>query len=320
MKKRKGIFMSCAVTIMFITLLSAAHVSRASEGQTTPVDVYYLAKSIDDSLVSVYGLPHEFRKKKLSSNTRPRNNYHQAVSMTEEFNLLHPGAIDSGKLSEVRQIDVLKARPSDIFAMLSLIKDYLVSAGHYTEYHGERTPKVPSDVNYMLRQISHHHLEIARQKKIQTNWSTPERVYDAIMNEILPVVHQIAEDVGYPYKAYEFPMQPVRGILPLNITELLQHIYANLSSHYIKSIEYEPLILTEANECDEITSGDSFDLIKAISPELRAMAGKMTLDSDTAVKYERWRQSKSEIVTGDIFRLLQYVYILSEKILESKIQ
>ena len=320
MEVRKKIFMSCVATIMFVALLPATQVWGASEGNITPVDVYYLTQSIDDSLVSMYGLTYEFKRKKLSSNIRPRNSYQQLLSLADEFNFLHPGAIDESKLGEARRIDLVNVKPSDLFAVFSLIKEYLVSAGHYTEYHGERTPKVPSDVNYMLRQISHHHLEIAKQRNIQTNWSTPAQVYDAIMNDILPVVHQLVEDAGTLHTHYEFPIQPVRGIKPLNITRLLQHIYANLSGHYVKKINYEPLILIKANDCDEVTPGDSFDLIKAISAELIAMAGKTTLDSETAAKYGRWKQSKSEIVTGDVFRLLQYVYILSEKMLESKTQ
>ncbi len=289
-----------------------------SGGKITPVDVFYLAKSIDDSLISLYDLRYEFKKKKLSNNIRPRNSYQKLLTLADEFNLLHYNAIDRAKLDRARKVDVVNTRPADLYNVLSLIKGYLDSRGAYIEHTGERLSKTPSDVTHMLRQISYHHIEIAKQKNIPMNWSTPPQVYEAIMQDILPVVHTVAEEVGYKHNPFDFPIQPVKEIVPRNLTKLLQNIYKNISAYYINKEGYDPLVLIEVNDCDDIEPGDSFDLIKAISAELKAMSGTMTLDSETAARYGRWKNAKSTIAPGDVYRLLQYNYILSKRILESK--
>lgn len=288
-----------------------------SEQIIGPTDVYYLAKSIDDSIVSAYGLTYRFDKKMLSNNIRPRNSYQKLLSVADEFNLLHDNAISQAKLDEARRTDVVNTKPADLYRVLQYMKDFLLSQGIYAEYGGERENKTPSDVTHMLRQISYHNMEIARQKNIPTDWSSPSQVYDAIIKDILPVVQAVAAESGYKFREFDFPEQAVTGIVPRNITRLLHHIYKNISRYYIAKGGYEPLTLIEVTECDTIEAGDSFDLIKAISAEFKAMSGKKTLNADVAEKYNRWKESKSEIVPGDVFRLLQYNYILCKRIMEA---
>ncbi len=303
------------IVISFPAVLQETYAANLG-GVITPTDIYYLTKSIDDSLVAMYGLTYQFDKKRLSDNIRPRNSYQKLLSLADEFNLLHNRVLDQAKLDEARRIDVVNTRPADLYRVLVLMKDYLDSQGTYTEHTGSRDSKTPSDVTHMLRQISYHHIEIAKQKNIATNWSTPPQVFDAIMQDILPTIYMIGKEAGYLHNLYDFPMQPVKGIVPRNITKLIQCIYANITGYYAKKGKYDPLVLITVNDCDDITPSDSFDLVKVVSAELKAMSGSNDLDAETAKRYAKWKAAKTTIAPGDVYRLLEHSYILSKRILE----
>ncbi|MDM8552626.1 hypothetical protein QUF72_21260 [Desulfobacterales bacterium HSG2] len=307
-----------STALFFGALFFAFHAANAwEEPETiTPTDVYYLAKSIDDSLVAMYGLTSEFNKKRLSNNIRPRNVYEKLLSVADEFNLIHGNVIDRSRLNAAREVDILTTKPRDPYRILSLIKDYLVLQNKFLEHTESRTPKTPSDVAHLLRQISYHHVEIARKKGMVTNWSTPGQVYDAIVKDILPVVKGVANEAGLEYDDYPFPKQPLTGVIPLNVSKLLQHLYKNISEHYKTRGWYDPLVLIEINDCDDISPGDSFDFVKVISAEFKAMSGNKRLSSQTAERYRVWKDSKERIVPGDVYRLLQYNYILSKRALK----
>lgn len=314
-----GRFTRCRLFSVFCVCMWAFHVPAAEKSHAedvTPTDVYYLAKSIDDSLVSMYGLTGVFRKKRLSDNLRPRNSYEKLLSVADEFDLLHDNALDQNRVNQARKLDTLATKPRDLLEVLSLIRAHLVERDRFSEHTGSKSLKTPSDVTHMLRRISFHHIEIAKKKGIETNWATPAQVYDATLKHIMPTVREVADQVGVEYGEHPFPKQPLHQITPRNIAKLLQHLYQNISEYYKTKGWYDPLILIEVNECDEISPGDSFDLIKAISAEFKAMSGDRPVSPDTMRLYEEWKASKERIVPGDVYRLLQYGYILSKRALK----
>ncbi len=302
-------------TLALIILLSAGAPGQASEN-ITPTDVYYLAKSVDDSLVSMYELTSEFNKKRISNNLKPRNVYQKVLSVAEEFSFLHGNALNPVKLSEARNFDMNRTGPKHIYEILILMKDYLAVKNAFTESAEERGTKTPNDVFQILRQISLHHNEIARKKSITTDWATPGQVYETVVTNILPTVEGIAHDTEIQYKEFSFPKQPVSGIMPRYVYKLLYQVYRNMSEFYMNRGGYEPIILEEVNDCDDVTPADVFDLATIIAAELKARAGKKKLNTNTISQYKRWKESKDKIVPGDVFRLIQHNFILTRKVLE----
>ena len=303
-----------AILLMLLLIGPAAQ----AWGDITPTDVYYLAKSVDDSLASVYELSSELTKKRISNSLRPRNVYQKALSVADEFNFLHPNALDSLKLSEARNVDMTRTGPSDVHSVLSLIEKYLLSKGTFTANFETRSTKTPNDVFQMLRQVSMHHHEIARKKGLTTDWAKPKRVYEAVVTNILPVTQNLAAKEKVAHKSFEFPKQAVSGVIPRYVYKLLYHMYQNLSDYYMNKGGYDPIILEQVNDCDKISPEDVFDMTLILAAELKARGGKKSLRRETAARYKSWKEGKEKIVPGDVFRLIQHNFILSKKILENE--
>ena len=77
------------------------------------------------------------------------------------------------------------------------------------------------------------------------------------------------------------------GVVPRNIYKILSQIYRNIARYYMRTGDYDPLDLSEMNECDEITPADVFDLVQVITAELKVKVGAKSLDSDSASRYAR---------------------------------
>ncbi len=296
-------------------MLLTAPVSSAQN--MTPTDVYYLAQSLDDTLVLRYGLSDEpFQKKPISENLRPRNVFQRAVFVVEEFNLLHGNVIHQEQVDAARRRDASTTKPQDVFGLLTLVKNALSANGMFMEFDGERTPKDPSDVFQLLRQISWHHLQIADKKGIQTDWAAVPRVYDAVVRSILPAAQTMANENEFVYEPYQFPPQPVNGVLPRNIYKLIHHIYLNISRYYQQTRHYEPINILDVNDCDDVSPADVFDLIQVVAAELKAELGIQSLSGDMLSRYRNWKQQRQSIVPGHTFRLGQYIYMLTKQVLE----
>lgn len=284
--------------------------------EITPTDVWYLAKSIDDSLVRMYDLKESFNKKLISNALRPRNVFQKALDVADKINTLHNNAIERSKLIEAAKVtDMNRTKPGDVHEVLSLIKAHLVQKDAFTEYTGEKNSKSPSDVFQMMRQISLHCYEIAKQKGIVTNWATAAQVYEAVVTNLLPAVQAMADEAGIKYQDYLFPRQAISGVVPRYVYKLLYHVYNNISKYYMYKGNYEPLSFTEVNDCDDISPADVFDLAQIIAAELKANIGVRPLKSETATRYAAWKSSHEEILPGHVFRLIQYNFILSKSIL-----
>jgi hypothetical protein len=310
------------ITPIIAGLFLAVHIPAAGGAETwesaTPTDVYHLAKSIDDSLTFMYSLTSKLTKKRISDNLKPRNVYMKALTVAEEFNTLHPNAIDSAKLSEAANIDASRTKPGDVYALLNLIKNYLITENAFTESPEEMDARTPNDVFQMLRQVSMHHYEIAKKKNLVTGWGTPARVYEAVVTGILPAVGEIADDAKIAHEDFPFPKQPVGGVAPRNVYNLLYHVYNNISQFYMNKGGYDSVFLTKMNDCDEISPADVFDLVQIIVGELKARSGNKMMATKTASRYTTWKNSKEKIVPGDVFRLIQYNFMLTKKALETE--
>ncbi|QTA88349.1 hypothetical protein [Desulfonema magnum] len=305
-----------AISVLCFPLCPSDALGIETEKAVTPTDVYYLAKSIDNSLMAAHGLTRTLTKKRISDNLRPRNVYNKAVSVVEEFNFLHNNAIDPVRLSEARNLDVIRTRPENVYQVLSLISSHLIAENNFLQSMEQRITRTPNDVFQMLRQVSLHHHEIARKKNLTTDWATPERVYEAVVKHILPVAEGIAHEAGVKYKTFSFPKQPVSGVIPRYVYKLLYYVYMNISKFYMNKGGYEPILLVEVNDCDDISPADVFDLTQVIAAELKVRSGNSSLTQKHASRYASWKNTKEKIVSGDVFRLVQHNFILTKRTLE----
>ncbi len=283
--------------------------------EITPIDVYYLAKSIDESLMSMYGLTSTLNKKKITNNLRSKNVYYKALMTLKEFDLLHNDEIDDQKITDAANFDLNKSNPSYVYGVLTIIRDHLLEKKMFIESKEERTPKTPSDVFQMLRQISMHHMEIAKKKHIATDWATPKQVYETVTLYILPVVESIAKESGTDYTEFAFPKQPVGEAKPRNVYKLLMRIYQNIAAYYTNRGGYDPILFEAISDCDDITPADALDIAGIIGIELRSKSGKI-IPPKTAARYEQWKSGKNKVIPGDTFRLLQHNLILSRRVAE----
>ncbi len=302
-----------AISVLSFPLCSSEALGIETERTVTPTEVYYLAKSLDDSLMAAHGLTSTLTKKRISDSLRPRNVYNKAVSVVEEFNFLYNNAIDPVRLTEARNFDANRTRPENVYQVISLIRNHFIAENTFAEPMGEKNTRTSNDVFQMLRQISMHHHEIARKKNITTDWATPARVYEAVVKDILPATERIAEEAGVKYKTFPFPKQPVSGVIPRYVYKLLCHVYKNISEFYMNKGGYEPILLVEMNDCDDVSPADVFDLAQVIAAELKVRSGNKTLTQKYASRYTNWKNAKEKIVPGDVFRLIQHNFILSKK-------
>lgn len=313
---------SCRIALMIAFLcVGPGTPANVALGQTpqeiTPTEVYYLARSIDESLAHTYNLPDEsFLKKRMSENLRPRNVYQKAFAVVQEFGMLHPGVIDPQQITTAQSLDVNQTVPGDVYKLLTLMSGYFAARGQLVEIEELREQKVPSDVYQILRQITGRHIRIAEQKGMVTDWASVPRVYDAVVKNLLPAVQTVADDAGIVYQDYPFPRQPVNDVTPRNIYKLVGHIYRNIASYHRQKEAYEPIELVEVTDCDEIAPVDVFDLIQVVSAELKAEVGVKPLAATTAEAYRKWREQQETLVPGHTFRLGQYLYILTKAVLE----
>lgn len=307
------------IVFLVVGIGTTAHISHGQMPQEiTPTEVYYLAKSLDASLERMYSISDEpFLKKRISENLRPRNVYQKALSVVEEFRVLHPDAVAMEELTAAQRVDASQTTPSDVYNLLSKIADYFAVRGMLVEIEDIREKKVPSDVYQMLRQLTWHHIQIAEHKDIVTDWAAVPRVYEAVVKNFLPAAQSMADESGVSYQDYPFPRQPVHDVAPRNIYKLISHIYGNIARYYQLKHEYDPIELLEVNDCDEISPTDVFDLIQIVVAELKAEIGVKPLAATTAEQYAAWRERQDSIVPGHTFRLGQYIYILTKRVLET---
>ena len=287
-------------------------------GEITATENYYLVKSIDESLVKLAGLTGAFERKRISENLRPRNVFEKTLDLAQRFNVLFPNALNPAKLDELSQVaDVSRTTPADAYAVLNLLKAYLVAQGTFQETTDAQTPKTPSDVFHIMRQLSWHYVQIAQQKGLSVKWGTAAQVYDTVVTTVLPAMYGMAADAKITYNPYLFPRQPVSKVQPRNIYKLLRQIYTNIATYYAAKGNYEPLKIVDVTDCDEITPADAFDLAQVAAAELKANLGGKTLAPDLAVRYAEWKKTHEQVEPGHTFRLLQHLFILTKQIGEN---
>ncbi|MEM9398573.1 MAG: hypothetical protein AAF984_00035 [Verrucomicrobiota bacterium] len=293
---------------IFITLILGGIVSQL-HASVKPTDVYYLTLGIDESLKAAYGLDSEYKAQPITLNAKPRNVYHKALAVVEEFAALHPGSIDLVRYKKLQGLDSDEIKPSHVYEVLTLIKNYFTYKQAFKEYQGPRESKAPSHVFQKLREVSYHHLEIAKQKDMKMNWATPGRVFEANIAEVVPLLYSLAKEVGVPYQRYGFPMRGQQDIKPRHVYKLLQMTYKKLATYYQNTSGYQPIVLDEIKNLDGVTPADVFDLTKILTAELKVLRGGVNaFDMELSLKYSEWKESKSKIAPGDVYPLVQHAF------------
>ncbi|GBC60287.1 hypothetical protein DENIS_1238 [Desulfonema ishimotonii] len=312
----------CVLIILMLMCLSGNGQAEEPEREVTPTDIYYLVKSINDSLAILDGINNTFSKKQISDNLTPRNVYEMASDTIGKFVILHQDDFRLVEKPSDYQMDTDTDCCRSAYALIRQVWDHIIE-NHLSEMDDfmlpfeERTTKTPSDVFQALRRLSFHCDQLAQKRGINEKWAIPARVYEAVVTEILPELYDIADETGIQYTPYAFPEQPVKDARPRHVYKLLCYTYKNIADYYARKENYPPVIFAEINDCDEITPPDVYAVAQIISAELKMKNGNRTVSPEILDKYSQWKAAKSTVVSGDVFRLIQYNFLLGKKVLKS---
>ncbi len=197
----------CMILMLF--LLPAESWAQASDYAGielgSPAYSYYLAESIIQSYQRLFQIDDTFQKKLISTNLKPQNVYERTLGIMEEFDTLFPDVISRQQRDTAYAVDPKKASPTEISAILTLIRNELERQGAFQDYDGLRTAKTPNEVYQQMREIGWCHRQIAAQRRIETPWDSVDRVYETVVSEFLPTVYALAEKRGISHAGYAFP-------------------------------------------------------------------------------------------------------------------
>ena len=284
----------------------------------TPAFSYYLAEGIIQSYQSLFQIEDAFQKKLISNNLKPQNVYERTLGIMEEFETLFPGAISQKQRDNAYAVNLLKASPTEISGILTLIRNELERQGTFREYDGQRTPKTPNEVYQIIREIGWYHRQIAAQRGIQTTWDSVDRVYETVVSKFLPTVYAIAGEKGIAYENYAFPIQPAKGVQPRNIYKLVIALHNNIMQYYRLQEKAGDIVeFVAVNDCDDITPADVFDLEQIVAAELKLKNPALKPSEQLTGQFKTWRATQEKLVPGHTFRLLRYCYLLTKKVLET---
>ena len=287
----------------------------------TSTDVYYLAKSIDESLIQMHDLYKVFDKEYISKNVKPRNVYQRAVSLADEFHNLHPKVmgnkyINKKLLGMLKQVDPGDLQPKHVYSVLNLIKQHLIAENKYVAFKGKKSDKEPSDVYHMLRQTSFHHMEIARNRN-PIPWNNSARVFDANFFEIYSILFKIADEQKASLQKFKFPLIPAENIRPQDVYKSQLYLDDLLKKYYyLKDPSYVPIDFESTSDVNSIDPNDVFDLTQIIIAELKSRVKEIiVLDKQTLTRYYNWKNKKRKVTPGDVYNLTQHNIFFMEKIL-----
>lgn len=299
-------------------ILHAQTPSYAGTELGTPAYSYYLAVEVIQAYQDLFQITDTYDKKPISANLKPQNVYERTLGVMEEFDTLFPGGLSQAEQEAVYAVDPRTATPTEISAILSLIKRALVSQGARAEYGGQRTSKTPDEVYQIMRRIGWYHREIAERKGLTTTWDSVDRVYETVVYKMLPIVYAIADQSGIAYEPYAFPRQPARDVKPRNIYKLVIAVYDTIMQYKTRSGSTSDMVtFVTVTDCDDITPADVFDLEQIVAAELKLHNPEITPSEDVIQQFQRWRSTQDSLVPGHTFRLLGYSYLLTHRALEN---
>ncbi|MCA9363765.1 hypothetical protein KC727_00915 [Candidatus Kaiserbacteria bacterium] len=293
------------------------------DGHTvTPTDVYYLAVAVDEALVTLHNLHTEFTKPRISDTIRPPDVFERVVLLAEEFNTVHRGvlgqtAIDPEVLVAFKDVPLYaEPQPKHVYSVLNLMRTALEDRGVFVEYDGIRSPKQPSDVFQVLREISAHHVEIL-DRGIAIPWNQPKRVYETNLFEMYTILKYYADREGVTVPDFTFPEEPEPNIQPRHVYQVQLELYEGLTALIVRdNPEYQPVIFHSVEELGTIEPGDVFDLTRIILSELKRFVGEAPPPSSELVdKYLNWEFGRNAVVPGDVYKLVSFNSTIVEALL-----
>ncbi len=292
-----------------------------SADEIVSMDVYYLLKSIDDSLVEMHSLYTEFDKVQFADNIKISSNFQRALLLAEEFSYLHTNIFGQASISEKqlqkleKEVNLTNVQPEDVYRVLSIIKNVLLAKGNFIEYKGNKIEKTPSDVYQMMRQISHHHLEIFYLRD-PVPWKKPERVYEANLFSIYSQLIKIVKEHGLVPEMFSFPKKPTKGIKPKDVYAAQIYFYDLLQKYLASKVSnYEPVYIEQTRDQSKIDPGDVFELSQIIIADIKSVLGNtQKLGRQTLSRYYSWKSDKLHIIPGDVYNLVQHNISLLESL------
>ncbi|MCH8928715.1 MAG: hypothetical protein IIB39_08380 [Candidatus Marinimicrobia bacterium] len=303
-----------AAGLIFTQIYFIGSAGGAINRNVTPTDVYYLVKSVDESLMKDNGLSSQFNKQPLSLNVNPRNVYQKIANVIAEFNTLYPKSISTKLVSS--KVGKVGNNPlaSDVYDLVSMMKDALNKNNSFSTTTDAISPKKPSDVFQLLRQLSAHISEASDKKGLNVNslWSAG-RVYEANYLVFLAGVQKLANDHGVEYSKYNHPVSAESGKKPKDVFSKITSAHNSLSNYYVKITDrsYTPVVLEDIADKQNITPIDVFDLVQIATGELKYIAGKIQLSRTEKFKYSSWVKN-TKVLPGHVYVLVSYIESITQ--------
>lgn len=307
----KRLIMIIAASLLFTQL---SLIGSAEGAKVTPTDVYYLLKSVDESLMNDNGLSSQYSKQPLSVNVNPRNVYQKLVNVIAEFNTLYPKSISTKLVSS--KVGKVGNNPlaSDVYDVVSMMKEALDKRNAFKNTSNEVSAKKPSDVFQLLRQLSSHISEASDKKgiNIKALWS-PSRVYEANYLVFLAGVQNLAKEDGQSFAKYAHPTNPEAGKKPKDVFEKITSAHNALSNYYVKKTNgsYTPVLLENIADKESVTPIDVFDLVQIAIGELKYITGEVALSRVEKYQYSSWAKS-TDVKPGHVYILVSYIESVSK--------
>ncbi len=306
---RARLIMIVAASLLITQVSFIGNAEGADNKKVTPTDVYYLLKSVDESIMNDNGLSSEFTKQPLSLNINPRNVFQKLVNVIAEFNTLYPKSV-SNKLVSIKVGNVgNNPLASDVYGIVSLMKEALNKKNAFNMTTDEISPKNPSDVFQLLRQLSVHIGEASDKKgvNVKSFWSAA-RVYEANYLVFLAGVQKLAKDHGIGYAKYTHPTMPESGKKPKDVFSKITSSHNRLSSYYVKITNgsYTSVALEDIVDKGSITPVDVFDLVQIAIGELKYISGEVAHGRAEKFQYNSWAKS-TKVQPGHVYVLVSYI-------------
>lgn len=304
------------IVVVALILTPSIFMGSANGAITTPTDVYYLVKSVDESVMQDNGLDSQYSKQPLSVNVNPRNVYQKLLNVIAEFNTLYPKSISSKIVSTKTGKVGNNPLASDVYDIVAMMKDALTKNNAFSNTSAEKSPKNPSDVFQLLRQLSSHISEASDKKglNVKALWS-PSRVYESNYLVFLAGVQNLAKEHGKSFEKYAHPTNPESGKKPKDVFAKITSTHKALSNYYVKKTggDYTSVVLEDISDKAGITPVDVFDLVQIAIGELKYITGEVALGRADKFQYSSWARS-TDVKPGHVFVLVSYIENISKSL------
>ena len=297
---------ACLLAATFYTQPSLHAQEPAADMVITPTDVYYLAESINASLMATYGVADDFSAEWISRNLKPANVLLRTKWIVRSASVALEGFdITQGEAKEVLDAEPNPVKPGHVYSTLGALRSFLESKNAYAEHQGKQITRTPSDVYHNVRRLSHTLANISRKNGNKPFWQIPAGPYQIQAEEIMPYVETLVQRKGSNANEFLFPKEAVAGVKPQHIYIANRALYRNISA--MAPAGFKPVVFEEVKGLGAIGPDDVFDLCIVIASEIRIMAGaEKTIHPANEANYKQWKTQVPMIKPGHVYSITQF--------------